>query len=293
VLLFVAFAALAPATEPMLAFSARIYYPPGDKRISHSQLFLSDLHGGHRRQLTHGGSDVGLVRWIAKGQLAWADDKHLYTSALKPFRPKIVSVPMDAEILDNTPRGTVVFRRLERAYQVTSKGVTESDISKWRGVVPIDRGFKDNTATYDMPGGKSLGIAENDKDFTVKYGEQQFKMSSDDNLYLFPAMVRNQTLYMRGQTVAGASHGRNDTIYAIEIPTLKQTKIVGDLANLDYSPESAYYAGLSDGGSGTTPYGPKKVVWSSSVYAGDLKSGKRWLVLGGIVLAGSVSVSPE
>lgn len=78
-LLFVALAgSKGPATpsvkEPLVAFSCRFYYPGHAKRSVH-QIYISDLHGGHRRQLTFDLSEKTQVRWVGKHALAWVKTK--------------------------------------------------------------------------------------------------------------------------------------------------------------------------------------------------------------------------
>ncbi len=75
--------------EPLLLFSARIYFPPGDKRMSHYQLYVSDLHGKHRRQLTHGNGEMQGMAWISRDAMAWMDENgKLWASKLSPFQPQ-------------------------------------------------------------------------------------------------------------------------------------------------------------------------------------------------------------
>lgn len=61
--------------QPLLAFSCRFYYPPGDKRISYHQVYVSDPHGRHRRQITFGASEKTDVRWVGRHKLAWVESE--------------------------------------------------------------------------------------------------------------------------------------------------------------------------------------------------------------------------
>ncbi|MFI5385919.1 MAG: hypothetical protein ACHQ50_07340 [Fimbriimonadales bacterium] len=301
----IAVAAFRAAPEPMLAFVARIYYPPGDRRVSHAQLFVSDFHGSHRRLLTHGRTDILRVWWIGRSALAWQTDHAEFVSLIEPLRPKRFALPKDAEVLEGTPRGTLVFYHwhhksdsASKAYVVTPHGVAVTDLARWTHAVNKSLGFRDNSgesqcATTD---GRQFGLMPDGNDFNppwkLRLGRQEYTIFKDGPDWLDVEAVRAGTFYFRGQDVAGASHGRNDTIYAFVPNTAKLTKVVGDLARLDYRLDSPLYAGLSDGGMGVTPYGRKRVVWSSNVLAGDLRTGKRWVVLGGTVWAQDVAVQP-
>jgi hypothetical protein len=61
----------APPKDPLqMAFVARFYTPVGSKKISHSEVYVCDLNGGHLRQLTHGANAV-MVRWIGRNRLVY------------------------------------------------------------------------------------------------------------------------------------------------------------------------------------------------------------------------------
>lgn len=66
---------LDPKLGPWVAMSCRIYYPPGDSRTSYHQIYVCDLHGGHRKQLTFDVAEHTDVRWVGDHTLAWVQTR--------------------------------------------------------------------------------------------------------------------------------------------------------------------------------------------------------------------------
>lgn len=59
------------APDLRVAYTARYYYPAGDKRTSHTQVYLCDTAGKNRKAITSGAVDCGAVRWTGPKSLAW------------------------------------------------------------------------------------------------------------------------------------------------------------------------------------------------------------------------------
>src|SRR4051794_11507294 len=117
----VASLALAPRGIAV-AFTARIYYPVGDKRISHSQVYISDILGHHRVQVTRGNRDKGFVRWRGRSRLTWVEyfkgGDRLMTATL----PRLVSrelwrVRSNHDGIDASPD----IRRDDDAYESSTR----------------------------------------------------------------------------------------------------------------------------------------------------------------------------
>ena len=55
---------------PMIAYAAQYYNPPGSHRqATHSQLYVCDFDGRHRRQLTFAKGDSFSVRWVNQNEI--------------------------------------------------------------------------------------------------------------------------------------------------------------------------------------------------------------------------------
>jgi len=287
----------------MLAYVARVYYPPGDRRKSHQQLYISDLDGHHRRQLTHGPKDVDEVQWDGSGALVWWDSTYdnraatyrytVYESHLRPFRPRLVC-------------------RLE-----SDPGTRASGYRRGVSVLDLDSGtwlIHDGHASpvKDAELGTALNAWRNDdgdrwgfgtgRRIDVKLGQEATTVSQGTRSWTLPILSGGLGFYLpdidRGDTILllgyllGAYHSNEDHFYSLDWATGKTTELVGGLGCMDFDVDSPYYAGTSFAGRGLIPYGRGRNVWGAKLYAGDWKTGKRWLVLGGRVYVTSVAVQP-
>ena len=88
-----------------------------------------------------------------------------------------------------------------------------------------------------------------------------------------------------------ASAGSEEWIYRLNWKTDKAARVVNDLLDIDFQPDNRYYAGVTH--DKTTRLLGRKRVWARDVVAGDTVTGKRWVVLGGLVHATSVSIQPR
>lgn len=289
--LFLAFHAATAPQEPMLAFTARIYYPPSDKRKSHYQLYLSDLHGKHRKQLTFGTNDPMGVTWIGKDALCWADQNaKLYVSRLKPFRPIQLTVA-EVEVennksLDGMPRGLALIGGNQQITATGLKPYSPPAPLPW----PDKKEAGDGKFQYTMPNGTVFLVDLAAGTITANGKAYNFEDKASDGLY--PIAMDGSLLWVKARTYGGM-HGRVDQIYKFDPVSGAFNKVIGDIAYIDFIPSSPYYAGMDLAGEDLIPYGPKKNVVGAHLFAGDWKKGKRWLVLGGTVHVSSVSVQPE
>ena len=88
-----------------VAFTARFYYPPGDKRISKHQVYVSRLDGSKRRQVTFGSKDVHEVLWVGRDRLVWTEDGQLVIYDLASSKVVNRLKSKGATFYDSTERG--------------------------------------------------------------------------------------------------------------------------------------------------------------------------------------------
>ncbi|MBI1332741.1 MAG: hypothetical protein GC165_07660 [Armatimonadetes bacterium] len=69
----VGFALALGPSAPAIAYSCRYYYPDGDHRTSFHQIYICDLHGRHRQQITFDDSEKTSVNWVGTDKLAWLE----------------------------------------------------------------------------------------------------------------------------------------------------------------------------------------------------------------------------
>lgn len=104
-LAFPVVASLMTKGYPEIAYSARYYYPAGVAKTSYHQVYLSDLHGGHRRQLTSDAREKFDVHWLTYNRLAWVQTKGISNSEtwLGSHVPMVKgsdSVPLPMELIE-------------------------------------------------------------------------------------------------------------------------------------------------------------------------------------------------
>jgi|GEM_PF-5329136 len=300
----------APPREPMLAFVARIYYPPNDRRTSHEEIYVSDLRGRSLRQLTHGAKSPQLLQWDGRTRLVWAEER-------------------DTELADGTVKFQTTIRELDlrkKRSQVllrTKQYLNDYDVSLRRGypfyrlqnsdygvhsghLVKVPRNRTGTFANAWLDGddwafatGKRLRETLGDTGRIWSDGSVTRPLKFDVSALpydLFPFIhpVSNSgNIYVLKASTEGELHSTTDYVYSLDWSTGKLTKLAGGLGNLDFDPSSMFYAGTDPGTRDLFSYGGDRTVWGAKLYAGNWRTGKRWLVLGGIVYVTDVAIQPQ
>jgi len=321
--------AKAPSAEPLVAFTARIYYPPGDHRTAPHQVYVSLLDGSHRRRVSSNRFDCDGVRWIGDHELAWIEYQPgnqdsigfrgdvrkptpLVIYDLRTGRTKTVKVAGWGAAI-GTPgwfssatwtRGEGLYSIAGTVYRLTEKGLTlvpggipnafsgghevgVEAIWKWPGLSAIEllsktgpevKGTDSNGGGW---GSEAPVFRRDGKDHTFLIGPEVTR--------LVPSRRDPDISWCVTGSYAG-SGGSHEWIYQLDWRTDQAKCVVRDLLDIDFQADSRYYAGVTTD-KVTRPVG-KKMVWARDVVAGDLQTVKRWIVLGGLVHAMSVSIQP-
>lgn len=112
-----------------------------------------------------------------------------------------------------------------------------------------------------------------DKSFRLS-GYSHLQISLDeDTVFLTTLELERPTLYC--------------SVYRISLNTGRPNLIVKNMGVLDIAPDSAVYAVA--GPRELTPYG-KVSVYTASAWVGNWKTGKKWLVEGGLVYVSAISI---
>ncbi|MFI5385920.1 MAG: hypothetical protein ACHQ50_07345 [Fimbriimonadales bacterium] len=301
--------AVAPVREPMIAFVARIYYPPGDRRISHDEVYVSDLHGRHIRRVTHGAKDPVFLQWDGRSRLVWVEQttEELAGEAKCHVKFCEASVRRGGRRIVARVDGFLHYPQAGRRRGTPFFVFSESDYSVRSGSlrkVPKDRvGALANAWTEDddwvFSTGKRLRESEDDRSQTLREGSvtrrlvfRESALPYDFLPFVHPVSNVGSAYCLRA-SFQGELHSETDYIYSLDWPTGKLTKVEGGLGDIDFDPDSPFYAGTDPGTRGLFPYGRDRTVWGAKLYAGNWKTGKRWLVLGGTVYVTSVAIQPQ
>lgn len=285
-----------------LAYTARIYYPDTDKRLSRYQVYLSDLRGRHRRQVTFGKAWCWDVRWAGPNTIIWIESTNE------------ASVVMSANLPDLEPRALwrgeyIEFLSDWRGRRVRGKPVVSVDGTFYRfqdgrparvpeppfGEYVFEKGHWILLGLLaiemrDPQTGRLLLDTYPDRNAEFKRNGVSVKGLVKGTLYdVWPVAGGDKSLLRSYED--GELHAGFDFYYLIDWKAKSFRPLVLGLTGVDLSPGDRIYAGLTDGGRDLrTRDDHSRTLWIAGIEAGDLKTGKRWRVLGGWAYAGSVSV---
>lgn len=312
---------------PMVACTARIYYLAGDRRISRHQVYVSGLDGSHRKRLSSNFVDCDGVRWIGDHRLAWIEyqpgkedcigfrgdetkPRRLVTLDMSTGHRRVIATG-NIEIWRNSwttsmgwRRGEGIFTKATETFRINSDGVRtrfveEDNVSQnededverawsWPGQPSVELLFVTGptVVVHDSGGGTGKGGAP----IFRRAGQKHTFAIGGQVVKLLPSRKDRDTMWCLSGSYAGSA-GSHELIYRMDWKTDQAKCAVDDLLDIDFQADNRYYAGIT-WNKDTRPLG-KKRVWARDVVAGDTRTGMRWIVLGGLVHATSVSIQPE
>lgn len=307
-----------------VAYIVGKYHPPGDKRISHNTLYLSDFHGRHRKQLTFGEGEPRQVRWVGRNHLAWIisngsqvsirmlnlrtwKTRSFKTYKKLKFREEDLSELSDqilstvhggiirsepiymfhGDLLELTPEGFRAYKKLQSS---------EHDIEQIK-----------NGCIWHIPGEPSITITEDDShSFTTQLPNGHIEMHGAQEIlnrmgrkyvFEFPGVVqcilpgrdRNHAWMMSSSF--SVSDGLIEFLFDINWKTGKLRRVVFGFREIDFDPKGKYFSAIECGRS--SAYGTERWVWTSSIYVGELATCKMWPIASGLVFGESVVLRPK
>jgi len=307
--------AFAVAKLPLVAFVARIYYPPSDKRQSHYEVYVSHLDGSHRMQLTERKAHrcAKSVRWISPHELVWLEYTMTRDSVLEVERRESDLVCYDLRTghrivlsygdigvdysdkwnhgFQTLPRGAAIYSLKDKFLVVTAKGLSvvnsyPSQVEKWQMAHFQEwdeqrkgQVFADGVPVQFQQSEKSFSVTRKGKTLTVPEG-RAFCFAVDQ-------------AHPDRAWVSAGFEGRyiHPTIYSLDW-TSGRVKVIDhhDLVDIDAVMGERYWGGNEEWCS-LQPYG-KKVVWARKAWTGDWTTGKKWLLLKQVADVEGLSIQP-
>lgn len=302
------FAAAPPQYD--VAFVARFYYPYPDKRISREEVYVCDITGKHRKQVTNSAAERDAVRWVTPTRLAWAEwseaGSKLVFFDLQTKKSRVLLRttspagvqrfewnPLDARpiyLVDGKsalvePNGTIVW----------GEGPREPDsvqgVSKWNL-----NGSEVKHVGWLGEDGKPAEDAPRERDFVTRILSRDGKEvhvvlpSGGYGLDLY-AGAGKDTVWAH-TSEGGGSAGASETLIQIDWAAGKSKTVLNELYSMMLSRNERYWVALAPWRN-LSKYGPSKQVWTKSAYAGDLKTGKRWTIASGVVNVTDIALRPE
>ena len=247
---------------PLVAFTARIYNPPGStKPKSRCQLYLCDFDGRHRRQLTFGREDVIDLGWDSKTMLRFATASHptrwigcdIRTGETSPLpTPRKLDSEFHAwkspkalveEIDFDTANKPVLVRSPQRSGQLVL-------------------GEKDRYFEHD---GQRVSVALPEFIYTV------YRVKASGDVWLLALTPEKGDRYIRGAM----------NLYRVDWKRSRVHLVMENADSPDWNPTRPTWAmcTLRD----LAPYGDGREIWTSELWVGNWKLGARKKIMGGKV----------
>jgi len=272
------------APDAQVAFSARFYYPPGDSRVSVSQVYVSRLDGSRRRQLSNAKKDIYEVQWLGPDHILWRESQQevVYSLISNQIIKRVPIISKD--IWDTNERGRPRPWRDDR-YLLPSGGIAKSEPrskSLWgAGQLLLKPGVIVSWEKDSNQKGESWIYS-----WKESQKKAEFLRGMADTIYA----GEKGNAYIQS-FVGGGSAGTELRVYKIDLATGTGILLLDNIDLLDFDPNSLYWSGIEPWRP-LVRYGKDKHVWASQIYAGNLKTGKRWLIAKGLVHGGIVQIRP-
>jgi hypothetical protein len=302
----------------MVAFSCRFYNQPGSDKTSYHQIYLSDVHGKDRKQLTFDRSEKLSVKWVGKTKLSWIQT----FGVTKEETWNGYHVPLGGREL----RQLVLYDIPTKQRRVLHVGQYDSGVDL-RGVQLHRRGrpfyveqLCGRKSQLEISNGKLIRCyhvrpnlqtdlqanpEEHWKNYAVEVKEKEtlgserleYEISRNGKQFVVPGLVdyvwdsEDRTKIWFQETDGGNSAGYSQSITEIDWKQGIARVIANDIFSIDFRPEEPYWASVSNQKC-TFKLG-SKWVWQSELWCGDVRTGKQWKIASDAVHGDSVSVQPR
>ncbi|HEY3782883.1 MAG TPA: hypothetical protein VGL56_17500 [Fimbriimonadaceae bacterium] len=313
---------------PLVAFAARFYAQSFHQR-SYQQIYLSDLHGKNRRQLTFDRSDKSDVRWVGKGKLAWLQtvpaqknlgslvEYDLAKGATRVVSTGFIYADEDWHETTQYSRGQAVYVQVPKPticeppstdpsakiLAVTNgclKAVPQlpKPANPWSGTCDgaelfkgagLNVGYRDLDGTQETLQERSGGTCGGNA-FELSYGGSWHTFRIPGPDLIWRSKTSADTCWVR--TAAFASSAGSDIwIYALNLRTGEAKLIADDVLDVDFEADQPYWAASSNN-KGTAQIGNHR-VWARDLWVGDARTGRQWRIAQGAVYGESARIQPE
>lgn len=286
---------------PKVAYVARQYYPFPNRRISYQRVYVCNWNGKNRRTLSLPKQQCKSVAWVGSKRLIYevdlrTDDNktEIWTVLLDGSSPRKIANSGYCINFDD------IFEQASDGYPIISKEKSSKvyTVSPLTGrIVP---GRLSKNGWYDPmcgPDGvyKASQIVLNgpESQCTIKWNEGEISIISKGKTYTYSGMFffstwqpNSNNLWVR-ESVSRDEYKR----WRVDWKHGKFEEMYSFGYNSDWRPDRKKFAYTTS--RDISPYGPKKAVWTTELWVGDLKSGVTHKLLGGIVYYDCIAVQPS
>ncbi len=271
-----------------VAYVARYYHPPGDKRESHFQVYVCDIHGTRRKQITFGNKDCEAVCWSDQNTLTWLQGEDSWTAKF----PKLVPIRLGPVGGENARQMRVgITGDINPIPPWTEQDTDEQGNEVWhpKGQQPVAKiGIDEGTQVHtDVPGG---GYEEGAASI-VQRGGRIYTLKLPGELRSFAPAREENLSYVYSNDLA-ASAGSYAWIHKMDWRAGKLTLIVENAIDIEFSPNSRYWCGLQ-GGRQTSAFGKNHRVWTCEGWVGKTNSSKYWKIVKGLAWVTAIRLRPR
>lgn len=284
---------LGPSVEPQVAFVARLYYPPEDKRESFPQVYMCRLDGSNRRQLTfRQRDDIWSVQWLGRDHLVYSilgdhgDHDRIVIYSLERQRAiRTIKLLRDHRMFDLGRRGYPVIDEDDRGYYELGVSGSRTPLVERTNVIGRARW------SWTTSEGASITRLNAPTDVALRYriGRRTFQVDLNGFLMWLVRGPKQGTDYLIANR-GGESWGDEISLYRFNAKAGKADRILTSVGTLDFDPRSRYWSAV-EAARPLGDYGDHR-VWTSNLYVGDFMSGRRWLIAKGLVQGTCVQIRP-
>lgn len=292
---------LGAAAAPNIAFTARIYYPYPDKRISHHRIYTLDSKNGQPNPISLPGQDCGRVMWSGKNRIVYEvrnkahrHSNSIWTVTLPGGTPSLLVKQGFLRQDQNFSKG----RDGDAIVQLESGAFKLVDplSGKLKPFFPVQNSwlnpFEDedgndqrhikasiNSTDTNQPG--SFVSLEEGVGFLVSEKGKSFQEVKFGYAIHDPESNRLWTYSHEYWRAYSLSRVRWDT------GKVQELFVAG---KIDWRPDRNQVAFVTQ--PDLSPYGPKKKVWTNELWMGELESGRKSRVSLPLSYLIDVAVSP-
>jgi hypothetical protein len=259
-----------------IAYIARYYYPYPDKRISRDQVYVSDIHGKNRLQLSTSKGEVADVHWVSETVVTWTEttgDNYLGYEYDIPHRKRKVVAPSplpmrsfdDCLIRSDDPSGPSVFD------------------------------FNEDTSRYELPGEPPIEnpgatqIGENYDTVITRAGKTYHWTLYAGVFHFYKSRLPSQTWIV--SAVVASSAGSSMSLYRADWKKNSLAALADHAVDFQLSSDENAWCALQ-GERPMTKYGPNKQVWTCQIRAAKV-GGKEWIATPGLVFTKEFRLRPK
>ncbi len=284
------FAFAAIASQPSLAYIARIYKPGAAK--SRFEIYVSNLDGTNRKMLTTA-EEPHFIQWIGKDRLAWTTDKGVYTSKLSPWKPMFVKDSSNCNFRESRWRTSEPGQPDFMQGFDDSKGYFHLNPQTLQLEAATDPDNPDEYALNDEMATDILNPCDPSHNLSIKkYETFHYWSKGKDVESDYDAMRAIKAEGGKSLWVITGTHDSTtgDTNCLMLFQQGKEPKTIFDDANgFDFWRGRNTYAYCTT--RELTKLGSKQ-VWTSKLRVGDWSKGTNKTLLNGLIWIPSVSIRP-